>query len=225
MLVDLVEDVSNFMKNYCENNIDLTIKESGHSYSDRIESLTKKYIIEKAAEYGLDYIDPPKKRDKFDIIVVDEFSKKRGINIKFGSSYELGQPNICSMKKILKSYIIPDNRLELMKEGYWIFKIRILNDDLKDVSISFFNIFDKPHCLTYNTGTGQVMLDERKFYDQLPYTSSPEDFLDIIHNLYVSGYKKHIQKKAREYRETYGLLKNIINQLKLEKGVDGDSEK
>jgi hypothetical protein len=175
-------------------------KETGHSNASPMEDVVRDILIDKLGAKESD-----KDRSLADIYLDDNY-----INVKFGSPKiakktkkpKYGQPNMCSMNRIMDEFYSQSTI-----DSYYIIKVNI-NNHTNTYSLNIFDMFDYIDYLTWNSGTGQIMIKESDFYKDVD-TYEPKDTLDIkklkIKNLYDDGMEKHILLRVEQY------LKNTDN--------------
>ena len=115
-----------------------------------------------------------------------------------------GQPNICSIRRVLDAMFSNDI------DAYYLLKVKY-NRSNNTTNVYFIDIFDYLDCLTYNGGTGQLMLMEKKFYEiYSPNRQSnltQKDKLYALLDLYEVKMQEHIELKQTQ-------LKNYVKQIK-----------
>lgn len=184
--------------------VSYTGKESGHSNASPMEDTIREILVEKlGAKAG------SKKRSLADVVLRENL-----INVKFGSpdvssgkpSY--GQPNMCSMNRIMKNFY---NKSEI--DSYYIVKV---NMHAGDYSVHVFDMLDYIDYLTWNSGTGQIMLKESEFYsiaDTFEPSFTIEEKKQKIKALYDFGSKKHILLRVAQYMENATDKEEFVNEL------------
>ena len=77
-------------------------------------------------------------------------------------------------------------------------------------------MFDYIDYLTWNSGTGQIMIKESDFYKDVD-TYEPKDTLDIkklkIKSLYDDGMEKHILLRVEQYLKNTDNAENFKKKL------------
>ena len=120
------------------------------------------------------------------------------VNVKFSGETN-GQPNICSIRRVLDSL----HKGEI--DAYYLLKVKH-NRSTNTTQVFFVDILDYLDCVTYNGGTGQLMLKEKSFYET--YGNVPERTLvekrRMLFDLYDTKMKEHIilkEKQIIKYQE------------------------
>ena len=193
----------------------LNVKEFGHSLATNIEEKVAS-LLEKKYEVDYEYHNEKskkkgKKRERSwsDFMFV-ELNHKYPTNVKFSGSNVEGQPNICSMRKLIDNLIVHE-----MFDSYHIIRVKY-NEVTKEVKIYFVDILDYINCLTWNAGTGQIMLKEKEF-DKLYDKNTEYDNLSLVEkkkliiNLYNNKMNDHIKQREKQRDRT--------NKLFIDKGL------
>jgi CRISPR/Cas system CMR-associated protein Cmr1 (group 7 of RAMP superfamily) len=119
-----------------------------------------------------------------------------------------GQPNMCSMKRIMKAFYKTSQI-----DSYYIIKVSVLPTSY---SLHVFDMFDFIDYLTWNSGTGQIMLKENKFYQDID-TFVPnftiQEKKDKLNNLYNSGSKDHILLRLKQYLDQSDDKQAFMNEV------------
>lgn len=181
-----------------------TSKEVGHDMYQGIENLVCQILIE-----SMGAISPTKDRDLADVILENNL-----LNIKFGvpkmkksGKAKYGQPNMCSMKKIIKAFFSTSKI-----DSYYIIKISVLPTSY---SVHVFDMFDYHDYLTYNGGPGQIMIQEEKFYkdvDTFVPQSTIEEKKTKLNSIYENGLAKHIVRKIEQLIKHNPSLKSLLRE-------------
>jgi hypothetical protein len=196
--------------------ISYTGKETGHSNASPMEDVVRDILIDKLGA---------KESDK-DRSLADIYLNGNYINVKFGSPKiakktnkpKYGQPNMCSMNRIMSEFYSQSTI-----DSYYIIKVNI-NNHTNTYSLNIFDMFDYIDYLTWNSGTGQIMIKESEFYKDVD-TYEPQDTMGIkkskIKSLYDDGMEKHILLRVEQYlknsdtdidnfkKKLLGLIENI----------------
>lgn len=169
-------------------------KEKGHSNASPMEDVIREILIEKL---GGD--ETNKDRSLADVMLDGNL-----INVKFGSpkkgkngTFKYGQPNMCAMNRIVDLFY-KKNKID----SYYIIKVNLNSSDDSTYSLHVFDMLDYVDFLTWNSGTGQIMLKESDFYRNVKtfipkYTI--EDKKLKIKELYDDGMEKHILLRIKQY--------------------------
>jgi hypothetical protein len=168
-------------------------KEKGHSNASPIEDVISDILVS-----NLNAKKAVGSRELGDVYINDNF-----INIKFGDE-GFGQPNMCSMNRIMKKFV-ESNEID----SYNIIKVKMTNDAY---SIKVFDMFDYIDYITWNSGTGQIMLKEAEFYRNIDLeieSISIEEKKKKIAELYIKGQNEHINLRIKQKDKKIKLLKKM----------------
>ncbi len=171
--------------------ISYTGKESGHSHASPMEDMIRDILIDKLGA---------EKASK-DRSLADIYLNGNLINVKFGSPKiqpngrpKYGQPNMCAMRRIMKEFYY-DSTID----SYYIIKVNLKSGQY---TLHVFDMLDYIDYLTWNSGTGQIMLKENDFYniiDSYIPNFTLEDKKSKIKDLYDLGCEKHILLRINQY--------------------------
>lgn len=183
------------LKNY---NISKNTNEKGHKWGERFEE-------DLAKSLSLEYNVKPKQKSRS---FIDMWVNDVPINVKFGD-YILGRPNICAINRFI-NYINDGNR------EYFILKVKISIDTNIKIDLKYFNLIHYVDYLSYNDGTGQLMLKEEEFYKDWDKIKNRKPLhikkiIKILSLLYNKGYennKKLRKKKKEKYNKLFEEMKN-----------------
>jgi len=202
----------NELQDFFTDNKNLNTKEAGHSMASQVEQKVVDILNRNgfAITKDVDKKGKQKERSYFDFNI--KFNQHNvGINVKFNASQKFGQPNICSMNRTLDYF-----KKEQNFNSYYILKIR--HDKVtKQISVCLADIFDYTHCLTFNSGTGQLMLQEKEFYQaynnkQVKNLSHYEK-IKFFYDLYDSENEKHIKLRIKQGNKRKQEFKTISNNV------------
>ena len=186
----------------------LGIKEAGHSMASQIEDKCYEILIEKGYNLlkEMDKNGKPLDRSFSDFILYND-GYSYNINVKFNNSEKPGQPNICSCNRMMDQF--SDEKFN----SYYILKVKY-NNKTGNLNVYFVDIFDFASCLTFNSGTGQIMLKEKQFYEAYDSNQtkplSTTERMDFTYALYQTENEKHIKlrtKQGNERKQQLALLK------------------
>lgn len=128
-------------------------------------------------------------------------------SIKFGVC-EKGQPNLGSMKRILDEVVNKGNNTLYVT---WV-NFNLTENKLK---VWFVNILDFVDCLTWNAGTGQVMIDKskmtKKYKEYLDGKRSAMDLGQVqehLKTLYRDGMERHLALKRKQMEKMLKMFDN-----------------
>ncbi len=165
-------------------------KEKGHSGASQMEDIITEILIDKCGGTS-----PKQSRELGDTYVDGNI-----FNTKFGytetdakGNHKYGQPNMCSMKRIMKGFIQEEEM-----DSYYIIKVK-LNET--GYSIHIFDMLNIIEMLTWNSGTGQIMLKESEFYkniDTIDKEKTIQQKKDEICKLWKKGIDDHIALRTKQ---------------------------
>ena len=171
-----------------------------------MEDLVREILIEKLGA----------KKSSKDRSLADVYLDDNLINVKFGSPKmqksgkpKYGQPNMCAMKRIMKNFYKNSTI-----DSYYIIKVNL---NAGKYSIHVFDMLDYIDYLTWNSGTGQIMLKENEFYkdvDSFVPNFTSEEKKRKIKELYDFGCEKHILLRISQYLEDSGNSERFKQELK-----------
>ena len=178
-------------------NIDWSSQEIGHKYGERVED----DVISLLKNSGFVVVEKSGPRSMEDLAISKKF-----INVKFGVKY--GQPNIVSLQKLIK-------HIAKGEDQYWILKIKVINEN---PIVRFFDILDYPDYLTYDCGTGQTMLSEKKLeedWEEIKDRSplSIEDKMENLYSLFTVKYENLIKLRKKRYEEIKTIYEEFMKNV------------
>jgi hypothetical protein len=175
--------------------------ELGHSHGPGVQKIVGKLLSE---HFDIDY-----EKDKHGKLKKRSFSDNiiQGYpnNVKFtiGNS---GSPNLVSMNRMI------DHVFKFNNDTYYI---TIVHYDIstKVLKVKFINILQFVECLRYNSGPGQIMINQEKFYleyeNYLKNKRCIKDYQQITKELaplVILEREKHIvlrQKQLNDFKNKY----------------------
>lgn len=172
-------------------------KESGHIMGTIVEEMCGDILSEEGMQITqeLDGKGNPLPRAHSDFLIESKDSKKNRTNVKF-SSEKAGQPNVCSINRMMDA--LRDNIID----SYYLLKVKY-NRKEKNTKVYFIDVLDYIDCITYDGGTGQIMLQEKKFYE-IYGISGRESNLTLqekkikVYELYEKKMKEHIERRQKQ---------------------------
>ena len=163
---------------------DSTLKEVGHSFGEKLEETLVNKLIERDNRFS----SPVAKRDMADL-----YFNKDLINIKFGYKKK-GQPNMVAFNRLSKRFLNKEI------DSYWILSI-----DGADNKVCFFNLYEQLDYTNTNLGTGQVMLNESKFYivfnQDKDYTITRNDVIMKLKKISKDSTESHVKLKLEQEKQ------------------------
>ena len=117
---------------------------------------------------------------------------KNLLNVKFGFKKK-GQPNMVAFNRFAKRFVNKEI------DSYWILSIDGANNH-----VCFFNLYEQLDYTNTNLGTGQVMLNEGRFYSEF---NQDNDYTIDRNNVIMKLIKiveiMEIQKGFNQFENTY----------------------
>ena len=163
---------------------DPTLKEVGHSFGEKLEETLVNKLIERDKRFS----SPVAKRDMADL-----YFNKDLINIKFGYKKK-GQPNMVAFNRLSKRFLNKEI------DSYWILSI-----DGADNKVCFFNLYEQLDYTNTNLGTGQVMLNESKFYPVFnqdnDYTITRNDVIMKLKKISQDATESHVKLRLEQEKQ------------------------
>ena len=163
---------------------DPTLKEVGHSFGEKLEETLVNKLIERDKRFS----SPVAKRDMADL-----YFNKDLINIKFGYKKK-GQPNMVAFNRLSKRFLNKEI------DSYWILSI-----DGADNKVCFFNLYEQLDYTNTNLGTGQVMLNESKFYpvfnQDKDYTITRNDVIMKLKKISQDATESHVKLRLEQEKQ------------------------
>lgn len=175
----------------------LSGKESGHIMGTIIEEMCGDIL--KQNEYTItkevNKLGEPKARAHSDFNILTKDGSTNRVNVKFSSETN-GQPNICSINRMM------DALRDGIIDGYYMLKVKY-HRTTNETKVYFVDILDYINCLTFNGGTGQIMLKEKDFYidyesDKVLTDLSITEKRKLIYDMYDKKLDEHIKLKTKQ---------------------------
>jgi hypothetical protein len=175
--------------------------ELGHSHGPGVQKEVGKILSEKYDVKNILNKNGTKRKRAFADNIIEGFFN----NVKFTST-DKGNPNLCSMNRMIKHV------LEECNSEYYVTIVKYLVN-LKNWEVQFVNILQFIDCLTYDSGTGQIMISQKNFEIEykkyLKGERKSKEFniiYDELFNMAVNKRKSHIVLKTKQ-------LDNFINKF------------
>lgn len=134
-------------------------KEVGHGIADYVEGKTTELLQRSfKTKFETDRKGVPRPRSMGDIWIVTE-GGANPVNVKSGVYAAGGQPNVVSLKKLLRGL------LERRIDSYYVLVVKLekRNGEWRPV-VYLVDLLDYLDYVAYDSGPGQIMLKERTFY-------------------------------------------------------------
>lgn len=176
----------------------LSKKESGHVMGTIIEENAGEYLKENDYKIAkeVNKLGEEKKRAHSDFEIIENGRHYR-VNVKFSSETN-GQPNICSMNRLLDGF-----RSGLI-DSYYLLKVKH-DRNTNETRVYFIDIVDylDKDCIHFDGGTGQTMLKESKFYKTygnagIESNLSTVEKIKLLYELYIRQMENHLSLKNRQ---------------------------
>lgn len=175
----------------------LSGKESGHIMGTIIEEMCGDILKENGYTITkeVNKLGEVKARAHSDFNIVTNDCSVNRVNVKFSSETN-GQPNICSINRMM------DALRDGVIDGYYMLKVKYDRTTNK-TKVYFVDILDYIDCLTFNGGTGQIMLKEKDFYIDYESDKALNDLSIIkkrklIYDMYDKKLDEHIKLKTKQ---------------------------
>jgi hypothetical protein len=183
---------------------DTEIKKSdevGHSHGPGVQKIVGKLLSE---HFDIDYEKDKRgkhKKRSFSDNIIQGYPN----NVKF-TVIDSGSPNLVSMNRMI------DHVFKLNNDTYYV---TIVHYDIptKVLKVTFVDILQFVECLRYNSGPGQIMINQEKFYLEykkyLKNEKSVKDYGQItkeLSPLVILEREKHIalrQKQLTDFKNKY----------------------
>ena len=149
-------------------------KEPGHRMADHVDDRTVSLLkVQLDTRYEATLGGRPKLRSMGDVWI-----QSRGIfnpvNVKSGEQGKQGQPNLVSMQKLL------DYIFQRRIDSYYLLIVKFrLSQPVVHHQVYLIDLLDWLDFVAFDAGPGQLMLQERHFYDAIDSGQMPAD-LTII---------------------------------------------
>jgi hypothetical protein len=183
-------------------------KESGHSMASSVEMEVSRILMNSGYSIEYETHKNGKKKSRamsdFKIKSIDGTTYHL-VNCKFSKETN-GQPNICSAKRLLTA--LGDNDID----SYYMLKVKY-DRVTKETKVYFVDVLDYIDCLTFNGGTGQLMLKEKMFYERYSTKENNikltlNDKKNKLLNLWEKKMDEHIQLKLEQRKRFSHKIEN-----------------
>ena len=182
-------------------------KEIGHRIADYVEEHTVDLIdAEFSTGFQLKKDGQRAARGMGDVWVKsnDIFNP---INIKSGELFKKGQPNMVSLKKLLRGV------LERNIDSYYLLIVKF--DPInKRADVNLVDLLDYLAYTHFDSGPGQIMLRERDFYEDLDSDYEPPSLtlrekVDVLLKKLQEGDERLQQNREKVQKELMGLAEQF----------------
>lgn len=196
-------------------------KERGHSMADFVDERTTSLL----QAHFVTRFERGKGGTRRARSMGDVWLHSRGIfnpiNIKSGVAGANGQPNLVSLKKLLRSLLA--NQVD----SYYLLFVKFEINESVQPKVLLVDLLDHLDWTTYDDGPGQIMLLEQKFFDAmdrgLSAISPPlVEKIDRLYAMLVDGNERLITNRRRTIKtfrkatERYkATLSHVIDQASL----------
>jgi hypothetical protein len=167
--------------------------EIGHTEGPSLQKEVGRVLSEK---YQIDYV-LDKKGKKKTRAFADNIVDGRYNNVKF-TIKNSSTPNIGSMNRMI------EHVLEEKNQVYYVTIVHF-NLETKTIKVYFVNILQYVDCLGYDSGTGQIMVNQKKFHKEyqkyIQGKKETKTTLEIekkILELAIKQQERHIQRKTKK---------------------------
>lgn len=143
------------------------------------------------------------------------------LNVKAGEAGKNGQPNMVSLKKLLRGLL-----LHQIDSYYLLIVKMILKGDVR-ASVYLVDMLDYLDYVTFDSGPGQIMLKERQFYERMEDKPEPAPLtldkkIERLFDMLEEADRRLLENRERvratisEMRKTYEEGKGLpVNQSAL----------
>ena len=167
---------------------DPTLKEVGHSFGEKLEEELVRQLVKRDNRFA----EPVKVKGKGKQTrkMEDLTFLKDLLNVKFGFKKK-GQPNMVAFNRFAKRFVNKEI------DSYWILSI-----DGADNKVCFFNLYEQLDYTNTNLGTGQVMLNEGRFYSEFnqdnDYTIDRNDVIMKLKKISRDATESHVKLRLEQ---------------------------
>ena len=180
-------------------NFDSTTKEVGHSNGEKYEEVMANRLIDLDNNFAAPVkINGKGKQTR----KMEDFTYKGNfINLKFGY-IKKGQSNMCTINRLIDRLMSDEYRDEKQKghpqiDSYWILSV-----DSHNNKICFFNLYEHLGFTNLNMGPQQLMLSEKKFYEQFDeekdYTLPEREILLKLVEMRKIATEEHVKLRLEQ---------------------------
>ena len=180
-------------------NFDSTTKEVGHSNGEKYEEVMANRLIDLDNNFAAPVkINGKGKQTR----KMEDFTYKGNfINLKFGY-IKKGQSNMCTINRLIDRLMSDEYREKKQKghpkiDSYWILSI-----DAHNNKICFFNLYEHLGFTNLNMGPQQLMLSEKKFYEQFDeekdYTLPEREILLKLVEMRKIATEEHVKLRLEQ---------------------------
>ncbi|KKN34521.1 hypothetical protein LCGC14_0792710 [marine sediment metagenome] len=143
------------------------------------------------------------------------------INIKTSYEERSGQPNICSLPKLIKQFVETEFLKQFVTGQFDDYLLVHIYFDVKNqkIKVCFISLFDNLEYVTYNDGPGQMMLKKSKLFNGSKQTiraSSKKmtnnrrvQIADQLLNMLTDGTERLIRARRRRNLKLKRAVDNI----------------
>ena len=167
---------------------DPTLKEVGHSFGEKLEEELVRQLVKRDNRFA----EPVKVKGKGKQTrkMEDLTFLKDLLNVKFGFKKK-GQPNMVAFNRFAKRFVNKEI------DSYWILSIDGANNH-----VCFFNLYEQLDYTKTNLGTGQVMLNEGRFYSEFnqdnDYTIDRNDVIMKLKKISRDATESHVKLRLEQ---------------------------
>ncbi len=135
-------------------------KEIGHRIADKVDDQTTNLLC---GNYPVSFEHGPKGQrarsmGDFWLRFDDTYHP---VNVKAGQENSNGQPNIVSLRKLLRAL------LQRQIDSYYLLIVKFQIGSSMRATVYFVDILDYMDCVAFDSGPGQMMLKKKQFYDEM----------------------------------------------------------
>jgi hypothetical protein len=142
-------------------------KEIGHRIADFIDERTTALLerhFTTARQYKQDGTPMPRSMGDIWLLSNEVYNP---INVKAGEAGKNGQPNMVSLKKLLRAL------LQHQIDAYYLLIVKLVLKEERTTQVYLVDLLDYLDFAAFDSGPGQIMLKERQFYEAMQQGMTP----------------------------------------------------
>lgn len=190
------------------------VKEIGHRIADEVEEKTTTLIEQNftaARQHNRRGLAVDRSMGDIWVLSNEIYNP---INVKAGEANQNGQPNIVSLRKLLRAI------LSHQGDSYYLLVVKMVVGE-KSISLNsvyFADILNHLDYVAFDSGPGQMMLKERSFYDMmdrkpLPVTLTLDEKIERLFGLLDDADRRILENRAK-VRATINAMHRLYEQNK-----------
>lgn len=188
-----------------------TGKEGGHQLADLVDELTSSYLrVQWPADTGFQHRKGKQSpRSMGDIWVRNGAREWHPVNIKTGLVGSEGQPNLVSLKKLMRGIL--DHQIDAYYLLFVKFAVdrqaRKVHTEVHLVDLLEWVVLDR-QLFAFDSGPGQLMLRAKAFFEALKRGVQPPrdgyaigDKLSVLFKIYQDGERRLRENRERDLKQ------------------------